>query len=136
MRLPFQQKKPEPKGWWSGTGGSSSSDNKKKPLKEMLHVGRVASNRQIQKLRPTSHPKTSTSSRKKQGAAQSRVHGERTTASKVIRRPPGKDKSFLDNVEESVCTWCESVENSNLYYVSAYPINAIMEKNKPKRRRR
>mmetsp|Transcript_19813 Transcript_19813/g.56943 ORF Transcript_19813/g.56943 Transcript_19813/m.56943 type:complete len:138 (-) Transcript_19813:204-617(-) len=132
MRLPFKEKEPEPTGWWSASAGGSKT---KKTVKDAPRSNRKpAPNRQParqkQKGRPTSQQKSN--SRKKQPTKSQ----TRTTLSKGIRKPAGKDKSFLDHMEESVCSWCESVEMSNVYYYSAYPVNAIAGNNKPKRRRK
>ena len=119
MRLPFKEKEPEPTGWWPA---DTDSGKKKKPAKDVPRSTRKpASNKQTatssqnQKARPKKQPKQ---------PAQSRT---RTIIAKGLRKPKQKDQSFVDHMEESVCSWCKSVENSSVFYYSAYHINAIID---------
>ena len=170
MRLPFQEKEPEPKSLWSN--GSNSSRNKKAPAKgrslwvapkstssRQLSTGRLSQNKvtpapkkkstsssqnkrvwpapqppapQKQKEKPAPPKKSASNSRRNPPPAQSQT---RALATIGIRKPSRRNKSFVDRMEEAICRWCESVENSGLYYCSAYPVNWIMGNNRPKRRR-
>lgn len=120
MRLPFKEKEPEPTAWWPA---GTDSGKKKKTAKDVPRSTR---------RKPASDRQTATSSQSRKARpkkqqkqpAQSRT---RTFITKGLRKPKQKDKSFVDHMEESVCGWCQSVENSSVFYYSAYPINAMID---------
>jgi hypothetical protein len=119
MRLPFKEKEPEPTGWWPA---GTDSGKKKKTAKDVPRSTRkpvsdrqTATRSQNQKVRPK---------KQQEQSAQSRT---RTFIAKGLRKPKQKDQSFVDHMEESVCGWCKSVENSSVFYYSAYHINAIID---------
>ena len=115
-----RQTEPEPTAWWPA---GTDSGKKKKTAKDVPRsTGKPASNRktatrssQNQKVRPEKQQKQ---------PAQSRT---RTFIAKGLRKSKQKDQSFVDHMEESVCSWCKSVENSSVFYYSAYHINAIID---------
>ena len=161
MRLPFQEKEPEPKSLWSiGSSSSSSSSRNKKALakessfwaapgstssRRQLSTGRRKSQKQVtpapkkkstsssQNKRAKSAPKPPPPQKQKEKPpAQSQT---RALVPIGIRKPSRRNKSFLDQMEEAICRWCESVESSGLYYCTAYPVHWIMGDSTSKRRR-
>ena len=155
MRLPFQEKEPEPKSLWSK--GSSSSKNKKALAKErsLWVAPRSTSSRQLstgrqsqKQVTPAPRKKSTSSSQNKRAksAPKPPLHQKqkekppaqnqtRALVQVGIRKPSRRNKSFLDQMEEAICRWCESVESSGLYYCTAYPVHWIMGDSTSKRRR-
>ena len=155
MRLPFQEKEPEPKSLWSK--GSSSSKNKKALAKErsLWVAPRSTSSRQLstgrqsqKQVTPAPRKKSTSSSQNKRAKSapkpplpqkqKEKPPAQSQTRALVqvgIRKPSRRNKSFLDQMEEAICRWCESVESSGLYYCTAYPVHWIMGDSTSKRRR-
>lgn len=108
--MPFKDRKKHQKrtnsgsSWWGATSGGSSS--KKAPKKELLIFPAVT--------RQSTAIRTCTSKQKNKAQPTKQKQRQQSTQSKH------DEKSMMDYMEEIVCSMCDWIEKTSVYYYSAY----------------